>query len=612
MLDLSRRPPAVLSPVASIAASTIPSEVSSFAQFRAYTAARTDLTASTQTSYLGAIDKAASILNRPLTAIDADLAAIAQRFPLKGFDLDHWPTERAYKTFRGRLLAALKSFCGVHAEKARLRAMEDDWTVLLAAIEPRVQGRVGISDWHPMKLQMLKSFALVARSYGWQPRDMTLERAQQIDRDFSGNVRDSHARSLKRLDELRAFSELLPLLPAGPINFLPERRAPAHQEIPQEWEVQFISWIESVTNNSWDPVAKEFTDRHEPHAHVMKSALRTALRAGLDIGMISREEGDLKAILACDETLYGIAGELFRRQHEPKSKGHLEPRSARKYLKALNQLRAHLGLDCSGMRQVLANNKTARAGRTAEKSMTKVNRKFCERLVEKKHLRRRFLTSFLTLREAAEKILAQAKAEGRKLTALEISQVRMLGVCACFAAIEIGGAPLRRRNVMALTCVGEDAQFRIPKKGKKPFKVFLPAAVTKNNAVIEFPIARNKYGAYDTICWYLEVIRPLFAHADTSPFLFPAVRTPGRSLNADFFAAHFSQVMRAVVGLPMTPHQMRHGQTSLLLDRYPNEIEVIAKRIDDTAATLRQFYGWLNALKLVERGQDMMIGLMDD
>ena len=73
-------------------------------------------------------------------------------------------------------------------------------------------------------------------------------------------MKDSHARSLKRLDELRAFSELLSFLPAGPINFLPERRAPAHQEIPQEWEVQFISWIESVTNNSWGPVAKEFTE----------------------------------------------------------------------------------------------------------------------------------------------------------------------------------------------------------------------------------------------------------------------------------------------------------------------------------------------------------------
>ena len=70
--------------------------------------------------------------------------------------------------------------------------------------------------------------------------------------------------------------------------------------------------------------------------------------------------------------------------------------------------------------------------------------------------------------------------------------------------------------------------------------------------------------------------------------------------------------MRTVVDFPMTPHQMRHGQTSLLLDRYPTEIEVIAKRIDDTVGTLRQFYGWLNSLKLVERGQDMMIGLMDD
>ena len=105
MLDLSGRPPAILSPVASIAASTTPSEVPNFAQFRAYTAARSNLSASTQSRYLGAIDKAASILNRPLTAIEADLDAIAQRFPLKGFDLDHWPTERAYKTFRGRLLA---------------------------------------------------------------------------------------------------------------------------------------------------------------------------------------------------------------------------------------------------------------------------------------------------------------------------------------------------------------------------------------------------------------------------------------------------------------------------------------------------------------------------
>ena len=38
----------------------------------------------------------------------------------------------------------------------------------------------------------------------------------------------------------------------------------------------------------------------------------------------------------------------------------------------------------------------------------------------------------------------------------------------------------------------------------------------------------------------------------------------------------------------------------------------IAKRIDDTPGTLRQYYGWLNALKLIERGQDLLVGLMHD
>lgn len=129
---------------------------------------------------------------------------------------------------------------------------------------------------------------------------------------------------------------------------------------------------------------------------------------------------------------------------------------------------------------------------------------------------------------------------------------------------------------------------------------------------IRFPIAHNRYGAHDTIVWYLSVIRPLFPHAETSRYLFPSVKLKGRHLNSDYFGAKFQRMMRTVVDLPMTPHQMRHGQTSLLLDRHPNEIEVIAKRIDDTADTLRTFYGWLNAIKLVERGQDLMIGLMDD
>lgn len=612
MLDLTGRP-AVPSTLAMQALLPAAQGEPSYADLLAHTKGRSDLSETTRSRYVSAIERAIEIQNRPAEGIEADLEALAARFPVKGFDLEHWDSETGYQTFRRRLQAALKSFLGVHAEKARLRAMEDEWSGLLAAIEPLTKGKVGGSAaWHPMKYAMLKSFALIARSYGWQPRDLSLERTQQIDRDFTGNVREAHARVFRRLDELRQFPQLLPFLPTRPIAFVPAVRAPDRADLLQDWEDQFLPWIAKVTKTGWDPVSKSFSDDHVKHAHVMRSAFRTALRAGLDIGVLTYGDTDLLSILACDETLCAIAGELFSRKALPKSQGHLEPRTARKYLKAINQVRAHLGIDVTQIRLVLANNVTAREGRKADKDMTKRNRQFCERLVETPHLRRRFLLSFQTLRDAAEEILGRAKREERALTAHELSEVRMLGVSACFAAIEIGGAPIRRSNAMALTCVEEDAQIRIPNKGKTPMRVFIPAMLTKNRVGIEFPIKWNRFGTYDTIRWYLETIRPLFPHAGSSPYLFPAIRAEGRPLEADFFAAKFSQLMRTVVDFPMTPHQMRHGQTSLLINKYPNEIEVIARRIDDTPDTLRQYYGWLNSLKLVERGQDMMIGLIDD
>ena len=69
--------------------------------------------------------------------------------------------------------------------------------------------------------------------------------------------------------------------------------------------------------------------------------------------------------------------------------------------------------------------------------------------------------------------------------------------------------------------------------------------------------------------------------------------------------------MRTYVDLPMTPHQMRHGQVSLLLNAHPEEIEVIAKRIDDKAVTMRTFYSFIKALAMVERGQDLLKGLIN-
>lgn len=492
--------------------------------------------------------------------------------------------------------------------------MEDDWTRLFAAVEGLTKGKLGHVDvkWHPMKFAALKAFALVARARGWQPRDIGLVEAQQLEEEFCGNKRHANRQALNRLDELRQFPELLTLLPPQPIGFCAQSRVPQRPPLDPQWERQIAIWVDKVTKGGWDPVSQTHTDVHKGHAHVITAALRTILRIAVETGLLAPDTSDLTPLLRDEAALCTIVRELLDRRLRSKQDGHLDPRTSRKYLKVLIQLQGHLGIDTALLKQVLANNQVAREGKKADNGMTKTNRVFCEALLTDQTLRRRFLLSFRTLRDAAEVLQEQAEQDGRPLTPREHSRVRMLGTCACFAAIEIGGAPIRVTNAMQLVCVGEDAQIRIPSNRSSPIKVQIPSEKTKNRTPIEFPIRPGAHEYHDTIMWYFHVIRPLFPHARTSPYLFPAVKDPGKPLNAGYFGAEFSTRMRTVANFPMTPHQMRHGQTSLLLDRYPQEIEVIAKRIDDTAATLRQYYGWLNALKLVERGQDMMIGLMDD
>ena len=611
MLDLTGKP-GPRKPSASRRAAPPAGAGPTLADLRAHVAARTDISPGVRTRYLGAIDKTSEVLNTPLKGIMAELALVEVRFPLAGFDPAHWPTNQAYETFRRRLQATLKTFLGVHAEQARLRAMEDDWTCLFAAVQPLTEAKLGQGDWHPMKLSALKTFSLVARSYGWQPRDLGRAEAARLDKDFTGNKREANRRALDRLDELRQFPEARPWLPPRPIAFTPEARVPDLAPLEAAWESQIAAWTLAVTQTNWDPVGRKFADDHQGHAHVMRSALRTTLRLAREEGLLIPGTADLVPLIADDEALCVIAGAMFDRSTRAASKGHLAPRTSRKYLGIVNQLRAHLGLDTALLKQVLANNDTARKGKAAEKSMTPKNRAFCETLVGTPAIRRRFLGSFRPLRAEAETMLHEASLAKRDLTGRERAQVRLLGASAAFTAIAIGGAPIRVGNAMGLTCIGEDAQIRIPTSAKKQIRVLIPAELTKNKEVIEFPIKPNGYGYHDTLLWYVNEIRPLFPHAKTSPYLFPAITVPGAPLGKDYFGAHFAALMRTVVNLPMTPHQMRHGQTSLLLDRHPNEIEVIAKRIDDTPGTLRTFYGWLNALKLVERGQDLLVGLMND
>ena len=609
MLDFSPRPAAAgrNSPGAASAASGPNMTI-----LRESVLTRMDLSETTRDRYVSAIDRLEGILNRPLASIPANLEFVLERFPLDGFDPMRWSSNEAFRTWRGRVLAPLKTFLGIHDERARLRAMEDGWTDLFVAVEPLTEGKVGTALWHPMKLKSLKTFALEARAIGVQPSGFTREVAQRIDAQSLGNKRTANRMAMRRLDELRGFPELRHLLPPQPIAYRPGSVA-LPDDLPAPWEAQIAAWVEDVTKGGWDPIAKTFTDDHEGHAHVMTSALRTSLRTAIRLNLVNVADTEAPiGLLRDEEAVCVLAGELLASAGKPKDEGKLAPRTIRKYLRLIRQLRAKLGFNDDLLDQILANNKTARKGKDDDKCITPRNRRFCEGLIEKASLRRKFFRSHATLRAEAERILDGVGGKVDALSGHRLARVRMLGAAAAFAAIEIGGAPIRVGNAMALTCIGDDAWITVPAKGRKPVKVLLPAGAVKNRQPIEFEIRPNRHGYWDTLTWYMRTIRPLFPHAARSPYLFTAVRTPGASLDEGYFGAQFSTLMRTVVDLPMTPHQMRHGQTSLLLNAHPNEIEVIAHRIGDTMQTLRNHYGWLDALRLVERGQDLLAGLIDD
>lgn len=606
MLDFFSRPASA--PAPSIAASTTEPTL---ADLLAYTAQREDLADATKQHYRQAIEKVAGIRTQDSSQIPATLLLTEVEFGLHGFDPRHWPSDRQYKDWRRCLQAALRKFLGVHDERARLRAVEDDWTLLCDAMDPAPEeGRA--SKWHYTKLGALRSFSLVARKHGWQPRDLTLVQARMLEEQSLGTEREANLRALKLLDELRAFPEALPFLPSEPIGF---QRAPCQSHaapLRPDWEEEIAEYATNITRTGWDPITKKHADTHEGQAKTIRSALRKTVRIGLEADLFGPDGPSLHEILADEEMVTDLAAGMLACHLKVKTEGYLAPRTSRHYLQALDQVRRHLGIDSDRLDQILANNEVARKGAEAEQSMTPKNRRFCEGLIHNGALRKRFLFSYLTLRAACEAILDLAAKENRTLTRRELNEVRSLGACACFAAIEIGGAPIRVGNAMALTCRGADAQIRIPAKGRKPIQVLIPENLTKNGRESKFPIKPDHLGYYDTIIWYMSVIRPLSPGHQASPYLFPSPRKTGVHRAPRHFAEIFANHMRAVVDLPMTPHQMRHGQTSLLLNRHPNEIATIAKRIDDTEATLLRTYAFVDAIRLVERGQDLIVELMND
>ena len=141
-------------------------------------------------------------------------------------------------------------------------------------------------------------------------------------------------------------------------------------------------------------------------------------------------------------------------------------------------------------------------------------------------------------------------------------------------------------------------------RGKRDYALILvPGAEVKNGRPVRARILPSRTQALDVIAWYLREIRPAIPFADQSHFVFPGwsgLRVSDSALRNWLFA-HGS-----ALGMPMRPHNFRHGQASLHLKYHPGDYAAVARLLGDKPETIRAYYAWLDDDGEMERVQRLI------
>lgn len=474
-------------------------------------------------------------------------------------------------------------------------------------------------------------FADLARQFDLGPRDLDhVSIVKLLDKAPSVPKRDKMLRVLKLLKSYLHIKQVAQYLPDTIDIEAAQRRIknvlPAHVDA---WIGEVIE-VGRLSNARFDKTTGKHSDAWEPTTvATYTSAMRRYVWSA------SKEHGgliDLEALtdfskLFTEEVALTVVADWNNRSETP---NRMSARSAYEYISAIMTVLDRNDMDAEHLGEVRSNSAFLMQGKNATIEMSPKNIAFCRPIIESPHERRRFLTQHFAYRDRAEHILATDKT----LTASQLREARMYGTCACFAAIELCGAPNRVSNVLQLRHRGPTANLFLPNRHADHYEIALvrnEMKVKKGKQVPRQKVRRNKLEGAQTLEWYLKTIRPLFQYGnprwcagDNQPLdnvRFGKVTDPSQRAESIYLfvanesASHLSKSRFYIylceaseaIGMPMTPHNYRHGVASILLKRSLANVSKVATMLNNTPAIVLQNYAWINEEAVIEETQGEIV-----
>jgi len=422
---------------------------------------------------------------------------------------------------------------------------------------------------------------------------------------------DASATALRALARHLVFPQIAAHLPPDfdPAYLIPAVRTP----VPETVRKMIAEMVEAARYNkkTYDDVSQRCSENFNARtAQTYCAALVALARAAQDTGAV--ELASLNCLDSLFETRIRIAVVSHWIDRSETDVG-FGLRTAADYVRIVAQIGKANGLKTKRWLKNLKNNPHLQEGHATGQKMSPKNLTFCEHLINDPADVRTFLRQHVLYQERATDILATDKV----LTKTQLRDARRLATCAAFSALEIRGAGLRKGSALAAESSGTGQNlFRKTTGEKKFFELRIPIKDMKGEYV-ELPpihIRDDKFCGYEVIDWFLTTGRPLFDFANPefceenkcarATHLFVSEQS-ARPLSGSMLYKWLTR-SSAEIGLPMFPHNFRHGFATLLLARSWSNRGRAAAYLGCSVSVLDTFYGWIDKQQKLEEVQDLL------